>query len=53
MGKMINTGKASNVLERTETRTEMDSKYERAYNRSAGSLSGDYSVSNDLMRNYA
>ena len=50
---MINTGKTS-VLERNETVNEQSATYENSYNnRASGTLSGDYSVSNDLMRNYA
>ena len=53
---MISTGKSNNnVLEKTETATDTGSVYENRplSSRTAGKLSGDFSVSNDMMRNYA
>lgn len=49
---MITTGK-TNVLERSETINDNSVTYENSYARATGTITNDYSVSNDLMRNYA
>ena len=50
---MINIGKSSNVLERTEVNTEASVSERQQYNTRVNSDFAGNSISNDLMRNYA